>query len=258
MKKSTLLLSGLVLMLCMADGYASNNESGNSSRVAKKAAIQAKRAQKKAELEAKKAQAQSDAEQKRAEREAKKEQAKADMEQKKAEREAKAAQAEQTAPEGQQKIAGTIDGRQANQEKRIQHGISKGYLTESEITKLNNQEKAISDLEASCKSDGKLTRSETKSLREAINTASVNIWAEKHDTEGKQMPTYRLGKNVFAKDSLTTVLSRDDLDSPDARRMLRDFRRMIELKKQLSAGTGDTKKHQSEFDELLNKYFDVK
>lgn len=155
-----------------------------------------------------------------------------------------------------------IDHREANQAKRIQHGINKGYLTEAEATALQNQQSAIASLEEQYKSDGKLTGKEAKDLREALQEASRCIWAEKHDTEGNQMPAYRFGKNVFAKDALTQPLQVDqEVDAAEAKRIMKDFRRMMRLKHQLATEDLPPARRtvlQSEFDELLNQYFETR
>jgi hypothetical protein len=154
-----------------------------------------------------------------------------------------------------------VDKRENNQSKRIQHGIKKGYLTPEETKSLQNQQDKIATMESSYKSDGKLTKDECGQLRDALNVASVNIWSEKHDTDGKQMATYRLGKNVYAKDSYTSLLSNQNMSGADAKALTADFRKMLTLKKSLandnlSAETQAQK--QSEYDELLNKYFEMR
>jgi len=76
-----------------------------------------------------------------------------------------------------------VDKRQANQEKRIQQGIDKGYLTPEETKSLQDQQNKIAAMESSYKADGKLTKDEMSSLRDSLNVASANIWAEKHNAE---------------------------------------------------------------------------
>ena len=157
--------------------------------------------------------------------------------------------------------ADRVDARQANQARRIQQGITKGYLTNDEIAKLNAQQSKIAQMESSLKSDGRLSRDESNRLRAELNEASRCIWAEKHDTEGNQMPTYRLGKNVFAKDNLTAKLADENLSAADAKALLKDFHRTVELKHKLAADDlSDTERTalQSEYDTLLNTYFEVR
>lgn len=154
-----------------------------------------------------------------------------------------------------------IDARQDNQAKRIQHGINKGYLTADEVTKLQNQQQTIANLETSALSDGKLTKAEFVDIRTALNEASRCIWAEKHDTEGNQMPAYRFGKNVFAKDDLTAKLANENINPDEARALMKDFRRMTELKRRLATedlSDADRAALQTEYDNLLNQYFVVR
>ncbi len=161
----------------------------------------------------------------------------------------------------QEKVQNRIDRREANQQKRIQQGINKGYLTEEEVNKLKQQQSAITELEKTSFADGKLTKDEAKEIKNAIQEASRCIWAEKHDSEGNQMPVYRLGKNVFAKDSLTSQLNSDNFSEEQAKSLLKDFKSLTELKKKLATedlSDEERSKLQSEYDNLLNQYFEVK
>ncbi len=154
-----------------------------------------------------------------------------------------------------------VDKRQDNQEKRIQHGIDKGYLTPEETKSLKDEQQKISDMESSYKSDGKLTGDEMKSLRGELNVASANIWAEKHDTDGNQMAAYRFGKNVFAKDSFTSQMANQNMTGADAKALTSDFRKMMGLKNSLANDNLSAEaraQKQSEYDTLLNKYFEVR
>jgi hypothetical protein len=154
-----------------------------------------------------------------------------------------------------------IDHRQANQQKRISAGIAKGQLTPDEVTKLQGMETNIDTLESSFKSDGKLSKDEVKQLRSALNDASLQIWAERHDTEGNQKSVSRLGKDVFAQDGLTARLESPDLTKAEARAFLQDFRKMVNLKRRLASDTLSPEqraKLQGEYDDLLNRYFVVK
>lgn len=154
-----------------------------------------------------------------------------------------------------------VDKRQTIQTLRIRHGIRKGYLTDGEIAELEKQQKALADLEAQVLADGKLTAVEFEALRETLNLTSRCIWAQKHDTEGEQMPVYVLGKNVSAKDDLTQKLANESLTPDEVRELLGDLRRLIELKRKLATDDPSARERetlQGEFDELLNKYFDVR
>ncbi len=154
-----------------------------------------------------------------------------------------------------------VDKRQDNQSKRIQHGVNKGYLTPDEAKGLQDQQQKITAMESTYKADGKLTKAECGQLKDALNVASANIWAEKHDTVGKQMPAYRLGKNVTAKDSLTSQLSNQNMTGAEAKALTGDFKNMLDMKRSLSADdlSADVRaKKQADYDALLNKYYEVR
>lgn len=154
-----------------------------------------------------------------------------------------------------------VDKREDNQAKRIQHGVNKGYLTPEETKSLQVQQQKIASMESSYKSDGKLTKDEFGQLKDALNVASANIWAEKHDTDGKQMASYRLGKNVYAKDSYTSLLSNQNMTGADAKALTGDFRNMLALKNSLANDNLSAEaraQKQAEYNTLLNKYFEVR
>ena len=178
-------------------------------------------------------------------------------EEKKAERDARK---EELQNKLQESRLGVIDRRETRQEKRIQHGINKGFLTEDEITRLRTQQDSIAALEASLTADGKLTGNEFRQLQQELNEASRSIWSEKHDTDGNQMAVYRLGKNVFANNTLTSALGNENLSKTEAKTLLKDFRRTVELKQMLSGDLtdADRAKLQAEYDDLLNKYFETR
>ena len=154
-----------------------------------------------------------------------------------------------------------VDNREARQAKRIDHGIKKGYLTDDEVQKLQSQQDRIAAMEVGIKSDGKITRDEYKSINQALNDASRCIWAEKHDTDGNQMPTYRLGKNVFAKDDFTAKMANENLSKDEAKALLKDFHHLTELKRTLATKDltdAQRKTLQEEYNTLLNRYFEVR
>jgi hypothetical protein len=154
-----------------------------------------------------------------------------------------------------------VDRREERQAQRIERGIEKGYLTQDEIDKLQAQQNEIATTEAAFKSDGKLTRAEHRKLQKMLNKASECIWAEKHDQEGKQMPVFRLGKNIFAKDSLTQQLQSSDITAQQAKALMKDFHRTVQLKRELSTKdltAEERAKLQGEYNDLLNKYFEIR
>lgn len=176
-------------------------------------------------------------------------------------------------PEARKELAGELKAkagqgrenavakRQENQAKRIEHGIKKGCLTEEEAAKLKSQQEAIAALEASFAGDGFLSAKEFRTLGVELRTASRNIWAQKHDADGGQMPVYRLGRNVFAKDEFTARLAGGRLSKGEARALAADFRRMLRLERELACEDLDAGQRaglQAEFNELLNKYFELR
>lgn len=209
----------------------------------------------KTERDAKAALAKATREKARAEAEAK---AKADAEARTAEAEARK---EKRDTEKTPDRAKEIDRREGRQEKRIEHGIKKGYLTDEEVSKLTSQQDRIKAMEEGIKSDGKITREEFKGINQALNDASRAIWAEKHDTDGNQMPTYRLGKNVFAKDEFTAKMADENLSKAEAKALLKDFHHLTDLKRTLATKDltdAQRKAMQEEYNTLLNKYFETR
>jgi hypothetical protein len=77
-----------------------------------------------------------------------------------------------------------IDQRQANQERRIDKGITSGVLTEQEANKLTHQQAHINRMEDKAKSDGVVTKKERAKLHAAQDRASRHIAREKHDRQG--------------------------------------------------------------------------
>ena len=79
-----------------------------------------------------------------------------------------------------------IDERQANQEQRIDQGISSGQLNEREANRLNKQQEHINKMEDRAKSDGVMTKKERARIVAAQDRASRHIAREKHDRQGKR------------------------------------------------------------------------
>jgi hypothetical protein len=76
-----------------------------------------------------------------------------------------------------------IDQRQANQEKRIDQGVSSGALTAKEAAKLDKRETKIESDKLAAKSDGKVTKAERRKLKHEENRASAAIRRQKHDRQ---------------------------------------------------------------------------
>jgi hypothetical protein len=154
-----------------------------------------------------------------------------------------------------------LDQRAANQQRRINAGIKQGQLTPAEVAQLQALETNIQTLETTFKSEGPLTKPEVQQLRSALNDASLQIWAQRHDTEGTQMPVLRLGKEVFAQDQLTTQIESGTLTHPQAREFLQGFHQMATLKRRLATESLTPAQRaalQTEYNTLLNKYFVMK
>ncbi|MDP3091611.1 MAG: hypothetical protein Q8N04_13100 [Nitrospira sp.] len=79
-----------------------------------------------------------------------------------------------------------IDQRQANQEKRIDQGITSGQLNEREANRLNKQQEHINKIEDKAKADGVVTKGERARIDRAQDRASRHIAREKHDAQGKR------------------------------------------------------------------------
>jgi hypothetical protein len=247
MKKLVVLVAGLFLFGTAIAAEAGNPGRPDGQKPNREAAKEKREAANEKREDAKEA------------REAKREEAKEKREEAtKDNREAKKEEAKEKASDAREN---RVDKRQDNQEKRINHGINKGYLTPEETAKLNDQQKRIADMEAAFKADGKINGKEFKQLREELNTASRCIFGEKHDAEGKTMPVYRMGKNVFLRDQWAQILQNENLDGKDAKQFAKEFHRMLELKRALANDDipeARRAKLQQEFNELVNKYFELR
>lgn len=76
-----------------------------------------------------------------------------------------------------------VNARQHSQHDRIAQGVRSGSLTKDEAQGLRAEQREIRQEERQYKSDGTLTRDERKDLHQDLNTASQNIYNEKHDAE---------------------------------------------------------------------------
>ncbi len=76
-----------------------------------------------------------------------------------------------------------VNARQENQHDRVAQGVKSGQLTKEETKSLGDERKSIRDEEKAYKSDGTLTKDERKDLHQDLNTASKDIYKEKHDAE---------------------------------------------------------------------------
>ena len=76
-----------------------------------------------------------------------------------------------------------VDQRQATQERRIDHGIASGVLTEQEANRLAREQAHINKMEDKAKSDRVVTKKEKAGLHAAQDRASRHIAREKHDRQ---------------------------------------------------------------------------
>lgn len=77
--------------------------------------------------------------------------------------------------------AGSADYRRHNQLNQIEAGRDTGAITWREGRKLRREQAAIARAEYNMKSDGYLSRSERRELREMQNDAAEHIAHQKHD-----------------------------------------------------------------------------
>ena len=252
--KSILLLGACAAYMLAAPGafaegkgHAAKTNGAKAAQAQEHAAKAEARQAKAAELKLEKAAKKAVAEQKKADAKELAQKAKAD------------AQAKKAATDGTPTAKSTdaTEKRQDRQEKRIEQGIKKGYLTPAEISKLNAQQKNIESMQQQFNGDGKITRDESKQLRSSLNDASLDIWTEKHDTDGKQMPVYRLGKDVRLNADVAAKLADDNLSKADARKFLGDFHSLVEMKKKLSGSLADGERAtlQAQYNQMLGLYF---
>ncbi len=84
---------------------------------------------------------------------------------------------------------GTINARQAKQERRIEQGKRSGQVTRAEARKLERQQKRIQRAEHRAKADGKVTRGEARKLDRMQDKANRDIHRAKHN--GPKRPRAR-------------------------------------------------------------------
>jgi Skp family chaperone for outer membrane proteins len=76
-----------------------------------------------------------------------------------------------------------VNHRQHNQKLRIAQGVKSGELTQSEAKDLHGDQKEIRTEEKEFKSDGKLTKAERLKLHQDQNSASKEIYQDKHNAQ---------------------------------------------------------------------------
>ena len=76
-----------------------------------------------------------------------------------------------------------LDKREANQEKRIDHGVTSGQLNAKESNRMDIRQDRLAADEAAAKSDGKVTRAERRQLQRQADRDSAAIRRQKHDNQ---------------------------------------------------------------------------
>lgn len=144
------------------------------------------------------------------------------------------------------------------QEKRIDKGVKKGQITPDELALLKPLEATLKTVIAALPTAGKPAKGQGNEARTDLKNASLQIWAHQHDSAGNQAPERRLGKNVFAQDSLTGAIESGSTLTTDDRQFQKDLHAIVQIKRELSSGStpaGDRTALQGQYDKLFSKYF---
>lgn len=78
-----------------------------------------------------------------------------------------------------------IDQRQANQEQRIDQGITSGQLTVQEAARLERGQERVEMMENKAIADGTVTKRERVGIERMQDTQSRRIFRQKHDRQQK-------------------------------------------------------------------------
>jgi hypothetical protein len=75
-----------------------------------------------------------------------------------------------------------VNGREANQQKRIGNGVANGKLTSQQTTNLEKRETSVQNREKRdmAKNNGHLTKAEQKGINRQQNRISKSIYKDKH------------------------------------------------------------------------------
>jgi hypothetical protein len=84
-----------------------------------------------------------------------------------------------------QRFSQQIDARQDQQRERIMAGKHAGRLTRAEFRRLQQEQREIRAMEQRFRADGLIDAREFLRLDRALNVASRNIRAEKHDRQAR-------------------------------------------------------------------------
>ena len=77
----------------------------------------------------------------------------------------------------------TEQQRQANQQARIQQGVSSGQLTPHETKRLEKEQARITNVETKAEADGTVTAKESQHVSRMQDRASRSIYRQKHDRQ---------------------------------------------------------------------------
>ena len=78
-----------------------------------------------------------------------------------------------------------INQRQHTEQARIRQGIRSGELTRREAVRLESQQARIRTQERFARRDGTLTPAERQRLQRELNSASRNVYRQKHDNQDR-------------------------------------------------------------------------
>ncbi len=76
-----------------------------------------------------------------------------------------------------------IDQRQANQQQRIDQGVSSGELNKREAARLEKGQEKVQRMEDKAKADGTVTAAERRRIEREQNRQSRRIARQKHDAQ---------------------------------------------------------------------------
>jgi ribosomal protein L19E len=84
-----------------------------------------------------------------------------------------------------------LDARQALQTRRIEAGMRTGDLRRAEFRELMHEQRAIRRMETRFRADGVIDAREFRRLDRALDLASRNIFAERHDRQVRYADAHR-------------------------------------------------------------------
>lgn len=76
-----------------------------------------------------------------------------------------------------------IDARQANQQQRIDKGVTSGQLNAKEAARLQKGQTKVQSQKAAAKSDGIVIKSERAQIKATQNRQSARLAKQKHDAQ---------------------------------------------------------------------------